>query len=233
MKTIEELLNTKKPGWTVVLDWLQEATNPVEVLAAVEGNREVALAATQVTTRSPMGAIVYETGGILVDYGWLRILDSGCERLPRSLPEWNKGRTVADYGEPAPYWLVADDVIGGFFALDGGGLAGANGSMFYFAPDALRWETMNMGYSQFVYWCFTGDTAKYYADYRWRGWQEDVRNLAGDRVFSFYPFLWAKADSLESRSRKSVPIAELYGFQRDIARQLAGQQSQAHGEQSR
>lgn len=222
MKTFEELLNTDEPGWAVVLERLHNAANPVEVLAPVEANRKPALVATQVTTRSPMGAIVYETGGILVDYGWLRILGSGCERLPRSMPEWNKGRTLGEYGESAPYWLVADDVIGGFFALDGGGLGGAAGSMFYLAPDTLRWEPMNMGYSQFVYWSFTGDTARYYAGCRWSDWQEEVKNLPGDQAFNFYPFLWAKADRLESRSRKPVPIAELYSLQLDIARQLGG-----------
>ena len=131
----------------------------MEVLPPVEANRKSALVAIQVTTRSAMGAIIYETGGILVDHGWIRILGSGCERLPRSLPEWNKGRTFDEYGDSAPYLLVADDVIGGFFASDGGGLGGKVGSMFYFAPDSLRWEPIDMGYSDFVYWCFTGDTA--------------------------------------------------------------------------
>ncbi len=70
----------------MVEDWLRKATNPVEVLPPVEANRKSALVAIQVTTRSPMGAIIYETGGILVDHGWIRILGSGCQRLPRSLP---------------------------------------------------------------------------------------------------------------------------------------------------
>jgi hypothetical protein len=226
MRTFDELLNLHEPGWAVVENWLREATNPVEVLQPVEENRKSALVATQVTTRSPMGAIIYETAGILVDHGWIRILGSGCDRLPRSLPEWNKGRTFSEYGDPAPYLLVADDVVGGFFALDGGGLGGKVGSMFYFAPDTLRWEPMeDMGYSQFVYWCLTGDTAKYYADYRWNGWQEDVKNLPGDKVFAFYPFLWVTADSLESRHRGAVSVAEQYDVQLDIARQLSERES--------
>jgi hypothetical protein len=227
MRTFEELLNTEEPGWAVVQEWLREATNPVEVLPPVETNRKSALVAVQVTTRSPMGAIVYETGGILVDHGWIRILGSGCKRLPRSLPEWNKGRTLKEYGDPAPYLLVADDVIGGFFALDGGGLGGKVGSMSYFAPDSLRWESMNMGYSDFVYWCFTGDIAEYYADYRWKGWQKDVKGLPGDKVLGFQPFLWAKAESLENRSRRPTPIAEHYELQLDIARQLDGQEPES------
>ena len=164
MKTFEELLNTQEPGWAVVQGWLREATNPVEVLPSVDENRKSALVAIQVTTRSPMGAIIYETGGILVDHGWIRILGSGCERLPRSMADWNRGRTYQDIGERPPCLLVADDVIGGFFALDSGGLGGKVGSMFYFVPDTLIWEPMeDMGYPEFVYWCFTGDVAKYYA----------------------------------------------------------------------
>jgi hypothetical protein len=61
MKPFDELLNTQDPGWAVVKGWLRDATNHVEVLPPVEANRELALVAIQVTTRSPMGAIIYET----------------------------------------------------------------------------------------------------------------------------------------------------------------------------
>ncbi len=222
MKTFEELLNLQEPGWAVVQGWLREATNPVEVLPPVEENRKSALVAVQVMTRSPMGAIIYETGGIVVDHGWIRILGSGCERLPRSMADWNWERTYHESGVQPPYLLVADDVIGGFFALDGGRLGGKVGSMFYFAPDTLRWEPMDVSYSDFVCWCFSGNIAKYYTDYRWKGWQEDVKSLPGDKVFGFYPLLWAKADSLESRYRRPIPIAEQYAVQFEIAKQLEG-----------
>ncbi|MES4793482.1 MAG: hypothetical protein C4321_11330, partial [Chloroflexota bacterium] len=33
--------------------------------------------------------------------------------------------------------LVDDDVLGGVFALDGGGLESGRGDLFYFAPDTL------------------------------------------------------------------------------------------------
>ena len=226
MNTFDELLNLQEPGWIVVQEWLSKATNPVEVLQSVEENRKSALVALQVTTRSPMGAIIYETGGILVDHGWIRILGSGCGRLPRSMADWNKGRTFQNYGDPAPYWLVADDVIGGVFALDGGGLlCGKVGSIFYYSPDTVCWEPMDMSYSDFLRWCFTGDVAKYYTEYRWNGWQEDVKNLPGDKVFGFCPFLWAKAESLESRSRRPISIAEQYDLQLDIAKQLGEQEA--------
>ena len=43
----------------------------------------------QMPTSSPMGAVIYETGGILIHHGWLRILGSGSFKLPRGLMDWN------------------------------------------------------------------------------------------------------------------------------------------------
>ena len=95
----------------LVYEWISEAINHVEVLPPSYQNEDV-LHSLQVTTRSPMGAIAYETGGILVDNGWLRFRGSG-QQLPRPL-DGN------DYDEG--YLLIADDAVGGFFAINGGAL---------------------------------------------------------------------------------------------------------------
>ena len=149
-RSLQELLNTDEPAWPLVQSWLGEATNAVEVLPPSESARGEALVATQVTTRSPMGAVIYETGGLLVDHGWLRVLGSGHPRLPRSLPGWNLGRCWRDPDAPAPFLLIADDTVGGFFALNGGALGEERGNVYYFAPDSLAWETLGAGYSDFL-----------------------------------------------------------------------------------
>ena len=69
---------------------------------------------------SPLGAVVFYTGGILIDNGWIRILGSGHPRLNRSLPQWNFSCGLPKSEAPPPWLLVADDVLGGFFALNGG-----------------------------------------------------------------------------------------------------------------
>jgi hypothetical protein len=217
-RPLSELLNTDEPAWPVVQSWLHEATNPVEVLPASGPARAEALVAIQVTTRSPMGAVIYETGGLLVDHGWVRILGSGHPRLPRSLPAWNIGRSWTDPQESPPFLLVADDVVGGFFAVNGGALGEDKGNVYYFAPDSLSWETLGASYSDFLLWCFSGDLAQFYKDYRWPGWEDDVKALGGDQGFSIYPPPCTAGPRFSERHRGVVPLDELYRLYIDASR---------------
>lgn len=67
-----------------------------------------------------MGAITFFTGGILIDNGWIRILGSGNDKLNRIIASWNKGKTISKFGEQPKYLLVADDVVGGMYAINAG-----------------------------------------------------------------------------------------------------------------
>jgi len=168
-----------------------------------------------------MGAIVYESGGLLVDAGWVRILGAGHPRLPRSLPEWNLscGVDLASTG----FILVADDVLGGFFALNGGALSPEKqGVVFYLAPDTLEWESLDRGYSDFLRWLFDGDLALFFDQRRWPEWQKEISALPGDHGFSIYPFLWAEGPPIQERSRRSVPLAELLSLHLSFRAQLNG-----------
>jgi hypothetical protein len=137
-RSLQELLKTDEPAWPQVQSWIKAASNTIEVLPPDEDQRHQALVDTQVTTRSPMGAIVYHTGGLLIDKGWLRLLGSGHPKVPRSLAGWNRGRSTTPEGESIGFLLIADDVVGGFYALNSGALGAGTGQVFYFAPDTLR-----------------------------------------------------------------------------------------------
>jgi hypothetical protein len=220
VKPVEELINRTDPGWPIVQDWIKHATNKVEVLPRDSIRAADALYFVQVTTRSPMGAVVFETGGLLIDHGWIRVLGSGSARLNRSLPDWNKGKTFEEYGDHTPYYLVADDVLGGFFAINGGALGDDMGKMYYLAPDTLAWEPMNYSYSDFLNFCFNGKLDKFYEGYRWRGWEKDLDSLSGERAYSFMPPLWSKeGKDIRKASRKDVPIEELYRLIFEIRKQ--------------
>ena len=167
-----------------------------------------------------MGAIIYETGGILVDNGWLRILGSGNEKLDRTIPNWNKGKTFNEYGEKPSLLLIADDIVGGFFAINGGALGQDLGMVYYFAPDSLNWEPMDIGYSDFIWWAFTGNLEDYYENVRWKDWKEEISELNGNQGIFFYPFLWTKHKNIKELSRKAVPIMEIWTLQQEIVKQL-------------
>jgi Protein of unknown function DUF2625 len=132
----------------------------------------------------------------------------------RSLPPWNRGRSTDESGKSRGFLLVADDVVGGFFALDGGAFSGATGEVFYFVPDALHWEPMNdMRYSDFLVWSFSAKLERFYESMRWPGWQPEVEALSADQAFCFYPFLWTKeGKNIAKNSRRPRPVAEIFSL---------------------
>lgn len=214
MRTLQELINKDDPAFPLVRAWIAEAARPVEILPP-SAAREDALLRTQVTTRSPMGAVVYETGGILIDHGWLRVLGCGDDRLTRTLPDWNEGRAKG-------FFLVADDAVGGFFAINGGACGADIKNMYYFAPDTLDWEPMGFGYSDFLQWACSANLDGFYDWIRWPGWDADVSKLHGDRCYGFYPPLVTKEGQGGAGTRFDIPVTEAWDFQMWFREQLEG-----------
>jgi len=209
-RTLNELLETDESAWPLVRSWIAQAKNPVEVLPSspTAGSE---LEAAQIAVRSPLGAIVYHTGGILIDHGWVRILGSGHPRLPRTLMGWNRGRTVDYTGYARGHMLVADDVVGGFFALNGGAFGADAGNVYYFAPHTLRWEPLNRGYTDFLRFCLDGDLAGYYSTSRWLGWASESATIGGDQAFALSPPPWTpEGKDISKCLRKPAPLADLY-----------------------
>lgn len=223
MRALSELINKAEPGWDkIVQPLIESATNKVEVLPCDKSKADSALYQAQVTTRSAMGAIVYETGGILVNNGWIRIIGSGSEKMNRSLMEWNLGKSFAKFGQQPTYLLIADDVLGGFFAINAGGIDSVNiGKVYYFSPDNLLWEPLGLSYTDFLRFCFTGDLKKFYSAFYWKNWEQDVKELNGDKAISCFPYLCTKeGEDINKVSRKAVPVQELWDLQMDLRKQL-------------
>ena len=112
---------------------------------------------------------------------------------------------------------IAEDILGGLFVCL------ENGNIGYFAPDCLELEDMDINLSQFLYWCLHGDTDTFYVDYRWENWQDDTRDLDYDKGVAFYPYLWAEAESLESRKRSIIPLEEIIGVEFEFLKQMGAE----------
>jgi hypothetical protein len=221
MKPVEELINAKESAWPMLQKLISKAKNKVDILPCDTVKAKEALYHTQVTTRSPMGSIVFETGGILIDSGWIRILGSGSSKLNRSLPDWNKGKSFKNFGDKASYYLVADDAVGGFYAINGGIFGQDLGKVYYLSPDDLEWESLEFTYTEFINFCFNGDLALFYKEPRWKDWSKETLTLAGDKIYTFFPFLWSKeGEDINKTSRKIIPVEEHFFSMLDMRKQL-------------
>nr|WSX74382.1 DUF2625 domain-containing protein [Streptomyces sp. NBC_00899] len=184
----------------------------------------------QVTARSTLGALVLNTGGLLVDDGWVRVFGGG-SAVGGSLPSMGQVNGFPAAFDPA--WhpaaglVVGHDVVGGVFTLNGHdpaavGRPGAPGQMTYFAPDTLAWEALEMGHSAWVSWLLSGRLETFYDGLRWPGWREEAAALVPSQGITVFPFLWSKeahAD-LAATSRRAVPMREVLGVAVDFAKRM-------------
>ena len=213
MRELNELINRNEDAITLIIDWKNNAKNEIQILENDSIKSKEALYKTQVSTRSPMGAIIFHTGGILINNGWIRIYGSGNEKLNRNLPDWNKGKTFQNFGEKPGHLLIADDAVGGFFLLNGGNLGNDLGKIYYLAPNNLEAEPLDLSYTDFINFCFNGNINDFYKDLRWKNWENDFKNLTTNEAFMFYPYLWSKEGKNINKVQKSkLSIEEVYKY---------------------
>jgi hypothetical protein len=201
----------ERSAWVEVSAAVAAASYPVHVLPADPGRAEACLTALGITTRSWLGAVVANAGGLLVDHGWLRILGSGHDGLPDVAAEADPtvGRVVVGY-----------DVMGGQFAWLPA-QPGGKPTVHYFGPDDLDWQDLNQGYADWLHAVLAGSLTRFYDTLRWPGWETEVDALAIDQGISAWPPPWAaEGRDLSTVSRKAIPLAELVSFYQDAARQM-------------
>lgn len=171
--------------------------------------------------RSIMGAVIYETGGILINKGWIRVLGSGSPELDRGIMSWNKGKSFQKNGDQPTFLLVADDVVGGYFAINAGALGPNMGTIHYLAPDTLQWENLEVGYSDFLHWLLTGPVDTFYETFNWKNRDLDLERVDGNHTISFVPFLWTnEGQDLEQTDKRIIPVEEHYALTLELQKQL-------------
>jgi hypothetical protein len=224
-RSIDDLVDPVDHAWPTVLAWLAGGIRPASILPPTPGGPRT-LEALQVTTRSPMGSIALESGGILVDDGWLRLLGGSEPERDLGLLTWNG--LLPNTAPLVPGALVvAIDVLGGLFVINDLAFDDGRGNVWYFAPDTLEWLDTGLSYSGFVRWSVEGDLDGYYTDLRWPGWRDETAPLSLNEGISIYPFPWASTGgALKDRSRRVVPIDELAPIYLETRRQLGATNSQ-------
>lgn len=200
MRSLTELVDTDDPAWPEIQAAVAAAPYPAVMLAADPQRADEELLRVQVTTRSWLGAVVYRSGGLVLDHGWLRVLGSG-----------NNEHHLASLGEindnVAGGIIVAQDVLGGQFAWmpDSSGKP----TIWYLAPDTLRWEDCERGYGDWLAAMIGGAMAAFYESLRWPGWVEEVEACRLDQAIGSWPPLWTReGKDLNAVSRRPAPMSE-------------------------
>ena len=145
MKTSDELINKSEPGLDTVQQWPAEAKTRMkfcrETKIMPHGSFWLAGDDAFVDGRNPLRLRRdFDRSRPAADLGlWLRAAKS------RDY-DFNLGKSFAEAWRMPSYLLVADDVLGGFFAINGSAFAGEAGNVFYYAPGSGEWEDCEMGY---------------------------------------------------------------------------------------
>lgn len=153
----------------------------------------------QVTTRSWLGAVVHRSGGLVLDHGWLRVLGSGNEEYRLA--------SLGEINDFAGAVVVARDVLGGQFAWRVNAAGGP--TIWYLAPDTLRWENCELGYGGWLAAMIGGGTTAFYQHLRWPGWVHETETCQLDHAIDVFPPLWTReGKDISAASRRVVPMSE-------------------------
>jgi hypothetical protein len=220
MRPASELIDPLGSAWPAVKEAIETAPTFVTVLPSTRAQSERCLERLQVTTRSVVGALAFETGGLVVDGGWLRILGGGWV----GLPDLATANGMVDGPPPRAVpgaLIIACDVVGGRFAVNDTAFDGRPGEVHYFAPDSLRWEPLGLGHREFLLWSMSEAPPQFYESFRWPGWQEEVARLQLHEGLALDPPPFVEgAHDLSTVARRVVPWEELPAFYDEAAREL-------------
>jgi hypothetical protein len=230
VRDIAELVDVENPSWPWLTDDFASSFTNHAMLAPDPERCRATLLQVQVTARSPLGAIILNTGGILVHDGWLRVYGGsggGATGLP-SMAEVNGFPATAEEGwQPPAGLIIAHDVLGGVYALNGmapekHGRPGAPGGVVHFSPVTMTWEDTEMGHSQWLTWLVDGGAANHYHELLWPTWRDEVAGLGLRDGITVYPFLWSQEaqEDMAATSRKAVPMDQILAMHAASCEQL-------------
>lgn len=145
-RSASELMLVSDPAWPGILREIGTAAVTVQVVSAAIADRARAIESLQVTARSALGALTSQCGAITCDHGWLRLLGAGAPGLPSV-----RDMTDLVLGLDPKLLIVAVDIVGGRFAINGGDLEvdAQIGEVCYWGPDTLDWMPLDLGHGAF------------------------------------------------------------------------------------
>ena len=188
-----------------------DSKNNIEVIDNPNPSDEL-LNILQISERSTLGTIIKYTNGILIKNKFLRLFGSEESEWTDSINNWNNFPGQDQKAHiPSGCIIFGYDLLGGFFAINGGAFGQELGKVFYFAPDTLNWENLEMGHSDFIAWSISGNVDKFYESFMWSEAQEMINKTKKGQGISVYPFLWSiEGKDIKNNNKTIVPLKEIW-----------------------
>ena len=195
-----------------------------EILAEIQGSfnevvleREGALSLDMlrkmgIPEASTIGQVMLNMRRLIVS-GYLRVHGSEIPQISEMVKKYHPGNKI----------VVATDIWGGIFAIGNGDFSGDTSIMWYYAPETLQWESMDITYAEFIPWVFTPKFEEYHMSFMWKDMEEMLETLSADQGVLIYPFLWSKECNLMTATKKAVPMEELIALNADYEKKLYGE----------
>lgn len=202
--------------WNEIYDLISASSKEICVFEGTDSVGYAELDKMNLLRQSTLGAIVTFSSGISID-NWIRIMgqESLIHKGILSYQGYQKENVAME-----KMTIVGQDVVGGIFAINIGKYPEGLKKVWYFAPDTLQWECMDMNYAEFVAWAIQGNTDEFYSSMRWNGWKEDCSKAGFDEMILIYPFLWSKECNLETAAKNVVSSDELIRMNSEYAQKF-------------
>ena len=110
--------------------------------------------------------------------------------------------------------LVAYDIFGGLFVIKDYQFGGEQ--IWYFAPDTMSWENLEITYKSFIKWICTDEFSLFYSDFPIEYIYSQSIKIEKDEVLLIYPYLWSKEYKTGVPSINVIPFKELFELNQDI-----------------
>ena len=191
-------------NWQEIMTFIRESNRDVKLLEGDEKTGREECFDLNIPEKSLLYEIVCNTGGIVID-DWIRIFGQTKDNI--GISHYNKEFGASH--ELTGLFVVASDIVGGLFAININRFEDEANSIWYFAPDTLEWECLEMKYSEFFSWALQGNIDEFYETMRWNGWEKDAKEVGFDQGILIYPFLWANECIIDKADKKAVPFDEL------------------------
>lgn len=179
---------------------LLESTNEIVICEVKEEDKKENI--LHIPKTSLLGTVIYNTEYIKVN-NIIRIFGTKVEEIATRYAEYI----------PQDRLVIADDVIGGLFALKGR-------DILYFCPQDLAWDNLEIEFGQFINWIMSEKMITFYDPKVIEVIKDEVKDLDFNSCIQFYPFMFSEGFDVDTASKKVISSEEAIKLNLDMAKQL-------------